>query len=142
VNYQERVSTIADIKALYERVIEQPRIRQYRGYTEQRSYGYDPESGEILNQKGEFWFDNPEYDPIYEPPVEDDEMQSLEQVNHGRWTAKHPHYNWQRGMLCPTCDKALWDQIEIKGIFFKKKITIKDQPNFCKFCGQKLKAAY
>ena len=30
---------------------------------------------------------------------------------------KHPSYNCQRGMLCPTCDKALWIRVEIKGFF-------------------------
>ena len=55
---------------------------------------------------------------------------------------KHPHYNCQRGMLCPTCDKALWTRVEIKGLFGTKKVAIKDQPNFCKYCGQALLAAY
>ena len=55
---------------------------------------------------------------------------------------KHPHYNCQRGMLCPTCDKALWTRIEIKSLFGTKKITVKEQPNFCKFCGQALLPAY
>jgi hypothetical protein len=55
---------------------------------------------------------------------------------------KHPSYNCQRGMLCPTCDKALWVQIEIKSILGTKKIIVKEQPNFCKYCGQALKPAY
>ena len=57
-------------------------------------------------------------------------------------TPKEPAYNCQRGMLCPTCDKALWVRIEIKGLFGKKKITVKEQPNFCKYCGQALLPAY
>ena len=142
MKYQERVSTVEEVKALYERVKENPGIEQYRGYTAERSYGYDPESGEILTHKGEFWYDNPSYDPLYNPPEPDPEFDGLTPVNHGRWTAKHPHYNCQRGMLCPTCDKALWERVEIRGVFFKKKVVIKEQPNFCKYCGQKLKAAY
>ena len=55
---------------------------------------------------------------------------------------KHPSYNCQRGMLCPTCDKALWTRVEIQGILGTKKVTVKEQPNFCKFCGQPLLAAY
>lgn len=55
---------------------------------------------------------------------------------------KHPSYNCQRGMLCPTCDKALWVRIEIKGLFGTKKITVKEQPNFCKYCGQALVPSY
>jgi len=55
---------------------------------------------------------------------------------------KHPSYNCQRGMLCPTCDYALWTRVEIKGIFGTKKITVKEQPNFCKNCGQALLYAY
>ena len=56
--------------------------------------------------------------------------------------AKHPSYNCKRGMLCPGCDKALWVKVEIKGLFGKKEITVKEQPNFCKYCGQALKPAY
>lgn len=44
--------------------------------------------------------------------------------------------------LCPTCDKALWVRVEIKGFFGTKKITVKEQPNFCKYCGQALLPAY
>ena len=55
---------------------------------------------------------------------------------------KHPSYNCQRGMLCPTCGKALWVRVEIKGFFGTKKITVKEQPNFCKYCGQALFPAY
>ncbi|MBO5969380.1 MAG: hypothetical protein J6S14_12870 [Clostridia bacterium] len=55
---------------------------------------------------------------------------------------KHPSYNCQRGMLCPTCDKALWPQVEVKTFFGIKKITVKEQPNFCKYCGQALLPAY
>ena len=42
---------------------------------------------------------------------------------------KHPSYNCQRGMLCPTCDKALWVIVEIKGFFGTKKKKKKKQPN-------------
>ena len=37
-------------------------------------------------------------------------------------TPKHPSYNCQRGMFCPTCDKALWVRVEIQGLFGKKKL--------------------
>ena len=57
-------------------------------------------------------------------------------------TPKHPHYNCQRGMLCPTCDYALWVRVEIKSVFGTKKITVKEQPKFCKNCGQALLYAY
>lgn len=57
-------------------------------------------------------------------------------------TPKHPSYNCQRGMLCPTCDKALWVRVEIKSVLGTKKITVKEQPNFCKYCGQALLPAY
>lgn len=55
---------------------------------------------------------------------------------------KHPHYNAKRGMLCPTCDKALWVEVEVKGLLGTKKIVMKEQPNFCKFCGQALLPCY
>ena len=57
-------------------------------------------------------------------------------------TPKHPSFNWKRGMLCPTCDKELWPSVEIKGIFGKKTLTVKEQPNFCKYCGQALLPCY
>lgn len=68
--------------------------------------------------------------------IENDEVQEDKTV------PKHPSYNCKRGMLCPSCDKALWVRVEIKSIFGKKAITVKEQPNFCKYCGQALKPAY
>jgi hypothetical protein len=57
-------------------------------------------------------------------------------------TPKPPSYNCQRGMLCPTCDKALWVRVGIKGVLGTKKIMVKEQPDFCKYCGQALSPAY
>jgi hypothetical protein len=67
LNYQEKVSTRADVRALYERVKANPAIRRYRGYTESKSYGWDPAADEYVKREGEVWFDNPAYDATYVP---------------------------------------------------------------------------
>ena len=67
MNYQERVATRADVRALYEKVVANPAIARYRGYTESKSYGWDAESGDYIKKEGEVWFDNPAYDPEYIP---------------------------------------------------------------------------
>lgn len=61
MNYQEKVSTRADVRALYERVIKQPNIERYRGYTSKNSYGWDAEVDDYIKKSGEVWFDNPAY---------------------------------------------------------------------------------
>ena len=59
--YQERVDMIRDVKDLYKRVCADPHIKQYRGYTATKSYGYDAETQKIIVKEGEFWFDNPSF---------------------------------------------------------------------------------
>lgn len=66
MRYQEKCATRGDIRALYEKVIANPFISQYRGYTESTSYGWDPDSDDYMKVSGEFWFENPEYDPDVE----------------------------------------------------------------------------
>ena len=61
MNYQEKVSTKADVRALYEKVIKQPNIARYRGYTSQNSYGWNSEAEDYIKKIGEAWFDNPAY---------------------------------------------------------------------------------
>lgn len=70
MNYQERVSTRADVQALYKKVIENPAIARYRGYTESKSYGWDPVTEDYMKKEGEVWFDNPAYDPTFIPEGE------------------------------------------------------------------------
>ena len=60
LKYQERLTTYGDLKSLYRRVKADPHIKQYRGYSNTKSYGYD-EEGHIISKKGEFWFDNPSF---------------------------------------------------------------------------------
>lgn len=67
MNYQEKVSTRADVRALYEKVIANPVIARYRGYTESKSYGWDAEAEDYIKQEGEVWFDNPAFDASFEP---------------------------------------------------------------------------
>jgi hypothetical protein len=67
LNYQEKVSTRADVRALYEKVIENPAIKAYRGYTESKSYGWDAEAGDYIKRDGEVWFENPSFDACFVP---------------------------------------------------------------------------
>lgn len=62
MNYQEKVSTRADVRALFEKVKENPAVSRYRGYTETKSYGWDAAADDYIKCEGEVWFDNPAYD--------------------------------------------------------------------------------
>ena len=61
MNYQEKVSTRAEVRDLYERVLKNPEIARYRGYTEANSYGWNALAGDYFKREGEVWFDNPAY---------------------------------------------------------------------------------
>lgn len=63
MNYQEKVSTRAEVKALYERVAANPAIEKYRGYTETKSYGWNPLCNDCIKRDGEVWFENPAFIP-------------------------------------------------------------------------------
>ena len=63
MNYQEKVSTRAEVRELYERVMKDPTIARYRGYTETNSYGWNAQVGDYVKKEGEFWFENPAYAP-------------------------------------------------------------------------------
>lgn len=77
MNYQEKVSTRADVRALYEKVIANPVIARYRGYTESKSYGWDAEAEDYIKQDGEVWFDNPAFDASFEATGNSDEETEL-----------------------------------------------------------------
>lgn len=62
MNYQEKVSTRADVRALFEKVKGNPAVARYRGYTETKSYGWDEAADDYIKCEGEVWFDNPMYD--------------------------------------------------------------------------------
>jgi len=62
LNYQEKVSTRQDVRALFQKVKENPAVSRYRGYTETKSYGWDEAAGDYVKCEGEVWFDNPAYD--------------------------------------------------------------------------------
>lgn len=70
MNYQEKVSTRADVRALYEKVVANPAIACYRGYTESKSYGWDAAAGDYIKRDGEVWFENPAFDATYVPEGE------------------------------------------------------------------------
>ncbi len=70
MNYQEKCSTRADVRALYEKVCHMPHVRRYRGYTAEHSYGWNPISQDYIKRSGEYWFDNDYYDPECEIPEE------------------------------------------------------------------------
>lgn len=63
MNYQEKVSTRAEVRDLYERVVKDPTIARYRGYTETNSYGWNVQAGDYFKREGEVWFENPAYLP-------------------------------------------------------------------------------
>ena len=67
MNYQEKVCTRADVRALYEKVIANPAIQSYRGYTESKSYGWDVDADDYVKRDGEVWFENPAYDADFIP---------------------------------------------------------------------------
>ena len=67
MNYQEKVCTRADVRALYEKVIANPAIQSYRGYTESKSYGWDTAADDYIKRDGEVWFENPAYDATFIP---------------------------------------------------------------------------
>ena len=73
MNYQEKVSTRAEVRALYERVIQDPTIARYRGYTAANSYGWNEAAGDYCKREGEVWFENPAYDPNLLPVKEENE---------------------------------------------------------------------
>lgn len=62
IKYQEKCSTLGDVRALYERVIKNPNIELYRGYTEKYSYGWDPDEEDYIQEEGEYWFENPGFE--------------------------------------------------------------------------------
>ena len=62
MKYQEKVSTRADVRALFEKVKANPAVAQYRGYTESKSYGWDAAVEDYVKCDGEVWFDNPAFD--------------------------------------------------------------------------------
>ncbi|MBQ8351603.1 MAG: hypothetical protein IJW51_04905 [Clostridia bacterium] len=78
MNYQEKVSTRADVKALFEKVKENPAVARYRGYTDSKSYGWDEKAGDYIKCEGEVWFENPSYDADFvtvgEPNAESTEL--------------------------------------------------------------------
>ena len=62
MNYQEKVSTRAEVRAHYERVCKDPTIARYRGYTAANSYGWNESAGDYMKREGEVWFENPAFD--------------------------------------------------------------------------------
>lgn len=65
MKYQEKVSTRKDVQALFEKVKANPAIAQYRGYTDNKSYGWDEATGDYIKAEREVWFDNPSFAAEY-----------------------------------------------------------------------------
>ena len=61
MKYQEKVSTRRDVRMIYEKVMANPRVREYRGYTDAWSYGWDAATGSCVKREGEVWFVNPAF---------------------------------------------------------------------------------
>ena len=79
MNYQEKVSTRAEVRALYERVCKDPSIARYRGYTAANSYGWSTAVGDYVKKEGEAWFENPFYDPTQSTQEAEDEGDLLDE---------------------------------------------------------------
>ena len=77
MNYQEKVSTRAQVRELYEKVVADPTISRYRGYTASKSYGWNVTVGDYVKKDGEAWFENPSYDPNYVPAKKTEEEAEL-----------------------------------------------------------------
>ena len=77
MNYQEKVATRADVRALYEKVINNPAIKTYRGYTDSKSYAWDAVAGECIKRDGVVWFENPSY---AEPLIAEEELLPEEEL--------------------------------------------------------------
>ena len=73
MNYQEKVTTRAEVRALYERVCQDPTIARYRGFTAANSYGWNAAAEDYFKREGEAWFENPAYDPNLLPVKEEPE---------------------------------------------------------------------
>lgn len=104
MNYQQRVSTRAEVRALYERVVKDPAIARYRGYTETHSYGWNAAAGDYCKREGVIWFENPAYDPhhprtrqLSEADLLDEKLEESE---------RHIEMlNAEKGELCMLIDK-------------------------------------
>ena len=59
--YQEKVSTRADVRALFEKVKQNPAVQKYRGFTDTKSYGWDAEKEDYIKMDGEVFFENPAF---------------------------------------------------------------------------------
>ena len=59
--YQEKVSTRADVRALFEKVKQNPAVEKYRGFTDTKSYGWDEGKEDYIKMDGEVFFDNPAF---------------------------------------------------------------------------------
>lgn len=80
MNYQEKVTTRAEVRALYERVCQDPAIARYRGYTAANSYGWNETAGDYVKREGEFWFENPAFDPAASSRKEKEEADLLDEM--------------------------------------------------------------
>ena len=80
MNYQEKVSTRAEVRALYERVCKDPTIARYRGYTAANSYGWNEAAGDYVKREGEVWFENPAFDAAAPAQKESESAELLDEM--------------------------------------------------------------
>lgn len=109
MNYQERVSTRADVRALYEKVLADPAIARYRGYTATKSYGWNEATQDCWKRDGEVWFENPAYDPSCEAKPQEMELLDERLEESGRRIAA---LSDEKAELCRLID-ALNARIEV-----------------------------
>lgn len=64
MKYQRNVETLTDIRLLYEYVVSDPRISEYRGFTDSGlSVEWEPVTKGYRTYNKETWFPNPAYAP-------------------------------------------------------------------------------
>ena len=104
MNYQQKVSTRAEIRALYERVVKDPAIARYRGYTDTHSYGWNAAAGDYCKREGEIWFENPAYDPHHPRTIQLCEADLLDEKLEE--SERHiEKLNAEKSELCTLIDK-------------------------------------
>lgn len=104
MNYQEKVTTRAEVRALYEKVLKNPGIARYRGYTATKSYGWDAAVGDYFKREGEVWFENPAFDENYvaeEQRAQSDTLLDEQLENSERCIAQ---LNAEKSELCALID--------------------------------------
>lgn len=78
--YQEKVSTRADVRALFEKVKQNPAVEKYRGFTDTKSYGWDAGKDDYIKMDGEVFFENPAFVASVAEVTDAEELLELQEM--------------------------------------------------------------